>query len=118
MQTATQWGCQLTEMPVTFKSLVEQFAANPRVAAGKWFGKTCLKVDGKAFAVLFGDDIAFKLAEDARARALQIKGAGLFDPRGQGNPFREWVQVPRPQAAAWPELAGEAYEFVSAGTES
>ena len=108
----------MSEMPVTFESLVEKFADNPRVAAGKWFGKTCLKADGKAFAVLFGDDVAFKLAEDARTRALQIERAELFDPRGQGNPFKEWVQVPSTQASAWPELASEAYEFVVSAAEA
>jgi hypothetical protein len=102
----------MNEDPITFESLVEQFAGQANVAAGKWFGKTCLKVDGKAFLVSFGGDIAFKLAEDARAEALSIEGAHLFDPRGQGNAFKEWVQVPGVQARRWPQLAERALEFV------
>lgn len=97
----------------TFETLQAQFAADPRVAASKWFGKTCLKVDGKAFVVLFGHDLAFKLAEGPRAAALQIAGAHLFDPRGQGNAFKEWVQVPATHAAAWPGLAAQACDFVA-----
>ena len=108
----------MAETTASFTSIVAQFAGNPRVAEGKWFGKTCLKVDGKAFAVLFGADLAFKLPDGARPQALEIEGARLFDPRGQGNPFKEWVQVPASQAAAWPMLAASAYEFVSAAEGS
>jgi len=105
----------MSDVAITFESLLGQFAGDPRVAEGKWFGKTCLKVDGKAFLVLFGGDIAFKLDEGARSKALQIDGARLFDPRGQGSAFREWVQVPSRRSGDWPQLAVNAHEFVSAG---
>jgi len=35
--------------------------------------------DGKAFAGLYGDDVVFKLAGDAHARALALDGARLFE---------------------------------------
>jgi hypothetical protein len=35
--------------------------------------------DGKAFAGLYGDDVVFKLAGDAHARALVLDGARLFE---------------------------------------
>ena len=54
-------------IPVSFETLSKQFAARSGVAAGKWFGKTCLKLDGKAFLVLWGDDIAFKLGEASQS---------------------------------------------------
>jgi hypothetical protein len=95
------------------KTLAALFSEDPRVVEGKWFGKICLKIDGKAFAVLFKGDVAFKLPEDARTEALQIEGAHLFDPRGKGNPFKEWVQIPAEHAAEWPMLARLALEFVS-----
>ncbi|MBI2939930.1 MAG: hypothetical protein HYY04_05775 [Chloroflexi bacterium] len=102
----------MSDASVTFDALAQWFAGNPRVARSKWFGKTCLKVDGKAFAVLFGGDVAFKLAGPAHAAALRIAGARLFDPRGEGNAFKEWVHVPAEQAATWPWLAEQAHEYV------
>ena len=105
----------MDDVATTFASLLGQFAGNPRVAEGKWFGKTCANVDGKAFLVLFGGDVAFKLDEGARSKALQIEGAQLFDPRGQGKAFKEWVQVPSRRSGEWPQLAASAYAFVSVG---
>lgn len=98
---------------VSFEALVEGFATAPQIAEGKWFGKPCLKTDGKAFVVLFGQDAAFKLTGAAHSEALQIEGAHLFDPRGKGKAFKEWVQIPNEQSSNWPSLAKKAQEFVS-----
>ncbi|MCJ7622583.1 MAG: hypothetical protein MUO76_03700 [Anaerolineaceae bacterium] len=95
------------------KTLAALFSGDSRVVEGKWFGKICLKVNGKTFTVLFGRDVAFKLPDDALKEALQIDGAHLFDPRGKGNPFKEWVQVPAKYAGEWPALAHLSLEFVS-----
>jgi type I restriction-modification system DNA methylase subunit len=86
---------------------------DPQVVQAKWFGKPCINVNGKAFVVKFGPDLAFKLAGDDHRQALQIEGAKLFDPRGKGNPFKEWVQVPAAQASTWLEIAKAAKAFVS-----
>lgn len=95
------------------ETLIEQFASNPDVAAAKWFGKPCMNVKGKAFVVQFGDDLAFKLTDEAHSQALGIEGAKLFDPRGKGNPFKEWVQVPLLQASEWPRFAEKALDYVN-----
>lgn len=99
----------------TFEAIAAQFAGDEEVAESKWFGKICLKVNGKAFVVAFGGDLAFKLADEQHAAALQIEGAHLFDPRGQGKAFKDWVQVPRAQAAAWGNLASAARNLVAQG---
>jgi hypothetical protein len=94
-----------------FETLVEQFSGD--VAEAKWFGKPCLNVGGKAFAVKFGRDMAFKLTGDDHSQALGVEGAKLFDPRGKGKAFKEWVQIPASQSDTWHEYAEKARAFVS-----
>ena len=103
----------MSEVQMSLEILAEKFSDNPQVVESKWFGKLCLKVDGKAFVVKFGRDLAFKLTGDAHSEALKIEGAKLFDSRGKGSPFKEWVQVPLAQSAAWPGLSEKAYEYVN-----
>jgi len=96
----------------TLQEIAAAFGAEADVTVGSWFGKPCLKVGGKVFAVLHGGDLAFKLAGEAHEEALQIDGARLFDPRGKDQPMKQWVQVPEAQSPAWGRLARLAYEYV------
>ncbi len=59
------------------------------------------KADGKAFRVLFKGAMAFKLTGQAHLDALQLEGASLWDKRGKGKPFREWVQIPAAHSPNW-----------------
>jgi hypothetical protein len=88
------------------------------VAVGKWFGKTCLKVEGKVFAALWRGEVAFKLTGEAHAEALQVQGAHLFDPRGQGHPMKEWVQIPAAQSSTWSHFARLACEYVAGAAQA
>jgi len=88
------------------------FGADEDVNVGNWFGMACLKVGGKVFAALHGGDMAFKLAGEAHAEALQVEGARVFDPRGEGRPMKQWVQIPVAQSSAWPRFARLAYDYV------
>jgi len=87
------------------------------VAPGKWFGKPCLKVDGKVFAALWQGDMAFKLTGEAHTEALQVEGAHLFDPRGKGHPMKEWVQVPAQHSAIWSHFAELARDYVAGAAQ-
>jgi hypothetical protein len=88
------------------------------VTVGKWFGKPCLKVGDKVFAAGWGGDIAFKLTGEAHAQALQVEGAHLFDPRGQGHPMKEWVQIPAAQSSIWSHFARLACEYVAGAAQA
>jgi hypothetical protein len=88
------------------------------IATGKWFGKPCIKVGGKVAVVLWGDDLAFKLAEEAHFEARQVEGARLFDPRGQGHPMKEWVQIPASQSSTWSRFASLACENVAGAAQA
>ena len=88
------------------------------VAPGKWFGKTCLKVDGKVFAALWQGDMAFKLRGEAHAEALKVEGARPFDPRGKGHPMKEWVQIPARHSETWSRCAELACDYVAGAAQA
>jgi hypothetical protein len=93
--------------------IAAQFSPEQDVTLSKWFGKPCLKVKGKVFAALEGNDVAFKLAGEAHAGALQVPTAHLFDPRGQGHPMKQWVQIPTVQSSTWAHFARLACDYVA-----
>ena len=88
------------------------------VTSGKMFGARALKLDAKALGCLLRNGaMAFKLGADspAHAEALALPGAELFDPSGQGHPFKDWVEVPAEQSDHWLRLAEAALDNLSAG---
>ena len=95
--------------------LLDDIAANlADTTTGAMFGKRALKANGKAFACLKGDDLAFRLGDgtpDHKA-ALDLPGARLFDPSGGGRPFKDWVAVPVSQSGEWSRLARIALDRV------
>ncbi len=99
--------------------LLDELAARLAPAgatAGAMFGKRALKADGQAFACLKGDDLAFRLGAGTaeHGSALDLPGARLFDPSGNGRPFKDWVAVPVALSAEWSRLAGLALARVQA----
>ncbi len=89
-----------------------------RIAAGSWFGKHCLRVDGKVFAVLREGNLALKLPEEVRARAQQAYGARPFDPRDTGHPLKEWVQIPPQEFDTWVRFARLACAYVATAAQA
>ena len=84
------------------------------VTTGKMFGTRALKLHTKALACLRkSGTMVFKLGATtpAHAEALALPGAELFDPSGQGKPFKEWVQVPYAHESHWPDLAQTAIKL-------
>jgi hypothetical protein len=58
------------------------------------FGGVAAKVNGHVFAGLFGRSTIVLLPEPARAEALALEGAGLFDPMGNGRVMSDKVMLP------------------------
>ncbi|WP_132123901.1 hypothetical protein [Actinocrispum wychmicini] len=89
--------------------------ASRGAVAGAMFGKRALKANGKAFACLQGDVLAFRLGAGSPAHddALALAGAELFDPSGTKRPFKDWVAVPSAHAGQWPRLAETALGHLS-----
>lgn len=94
-----------------FGDLAEELAGSG-VVVSSMFGKPCLKAGSKAFACLFRDGVAFKLAGPEHGKALDMDGAELFDPSGKGRPMKEWVQVPVAHADQWRGLGDAAAAYV------
>lgn len=76
------------------------------------FGKPCLKVNGKAFACFFENEMVFKLTGETHAEAKSLTGTKLFDPSGKGRAMKEWVQIPFTHSEKWFDFALKAMEYV------
>jgi hypothetical protein len=99
---------------VLFERLVTRFSSDSSVtppSAGRGFGASGLKVDGKIFAMVSKGELVVKLPRE-RVDALIAAGTGSrFDP-GHGRVMKEWVSIPPSHGHSWPELAQEAFDFV------
>ncbi len=93
-----------------YEAIAADLAAAGAVSSAM-FGMPSLKLGGKAFAGVFGDQLVFKLTGEAHARALGLSGSVLFDPSGMGRAMKEWVVVPRAHAKQWPQLASAALSY-------
>jgi hypothetical protein len=76
------------------------------------FGKPCLKVNGKAFACFFENEMVFKLGGDDHKEALSLDGSRLFDPSGKGRAMKAWVQVPFDYYDQWEKFSRSAFTYV------
>lgn len=84
----------------------------PGSEESQMFGKPCFKINKKAFVAFFQDAMVFKLRGDSHTKALNLKGAKLFDPSGKKRPMKEWVQVPFNHKKHWKIFAKEAMNYV------
>ena len=86
-------------------------ARNDDVELGQMMGMPCVKRGGKMVAGFSrtASGMIFKLPDESvREQALALDGAELFDPSGNGQPFKEWVVVPAVHAAEWESFAAHA----------
>ena len=84
----------------------------PGAVEGTMFGAMCIKVpSGKTAAVLWKEDMAFKLDEKKVKSALTLDGARLFEPM-RGRPMKEWVQLSFKHSQRWKEFTIKAMDYV------
>lgn len=98
--------------PTSYAEITELFSAKYGVVAGKTFGVPTLKINGKIFAGLQGNEMIFKLTGVAHAKAMKLKGTKPFDPLKNGKVMKEWVQVPYAHRKEWHGLALSALKYV------
>jgi hypothetical protein len=101
------------ETEKTFRTIAAGLASDGAEVSAM-FGMPSLKLSGKAFAGVFGDDLVFKLNGDAHAKALALSGAVLFDPSGMGRAMKEWVVVPKAHSAHWPDFSRASLSYLAA----
>lgn len=80
--------------------------ADPRVGTHSMFGGLAAMVNGNMFAGLWADGVVVRLSPVETRRALEVKGAGWFDPRGSGKPMLGMVFLPRELVADARALKG------------
>jgi len=79
------------------------------VQLSQMMGMPCVKARGKMVVGFTRGAMVFKLTDpEQHAEALALDGAHLFDPSGQGKPFRQWVVVPAAHADRWEAFAAHA----------
>lgn len=103
---------QPIEVDPRFVAVVDAFAADPDVTAGRMMASFGLKVNDKIFAMVVKGMLVVKLPK-SRVDEMVSGGAGEHLETGQGRKMKEWVAVKGD--AGWLELAREAYGFVKAG---
>ena len=79
------------------------------VQLSQMMGMPCVKARGKMIAGFTRGSMVFKLTDpEQHAEALALDGAHLFDPSGEGRPFKQWVVVPAAHADRWEDFADHA----------
>jgi hypothetical protein len=93
-----------------YEELVDDLCAqHDDVTPSQMMGMPCVKGSGKMVAGFTRGSMVFKLPDpDTHARALALAGAHLFDPGGEGRPFKQWVVVPAQHSDQWESFAHEA----------
>lgn len=101
------------EVDPRFAPVVDAFAADPAVTAGRMMASFGLKVNDKIFAMVVRGRLVVKLPK-TRVDEMVGGGVGEHFETGQGRRMKEWIAVTGD--TGWVDLAGEAYGFVKAGT--
>jgi TfoX/Sxy family transcriptional regulator of competence genes len=96
-----------------YLNIAEKLKETKDIAISQMFGKQCLKVNKKAFAAFFQDEMVFKLGASEIALVKQkYIGSVNWDPSGKKRPMKDWLQIPAEYIDDWLILAQQAIEFV------
>ncbi|RAN74866.1 hypothetical protein B5P43_27715 [Bacillus sp. SRB_336] len=97
-----------------FEAVVDRFAEMPGITppdAGRGFGRSALRIDGRIFAMLVRGRFVVKLPAD-RVDALLAAGEGGRFDANKGAPMKEWFAAGPDSTLDWGGLAAEALDFV------
>jgi hypothetical protein len=96
-----------------FEDLVDQLGGTEGVTpprAGRGFGRSALRFQGKIFAMHVRGALVLKLPAE-RVEALVRAGEGVHFDANKGTPMREWLSLDPCSALPWLPLATEALDF-------
>lgn len=114
-ENAVQWP-RVNEAQDRYAELSRAFLERDAVRqAGKGFGASALKVNGRIFAMMSSrGEFVVKLPSQ-RVAQLVASGQAVHYDAGKGRPMKEWLAVPPGSALDWSALADEALTFVRGG---
>ena len=97
-----------------FWGLAEPLLKEENVVKGTMMGFPCLRVNGDFFASVHREtgDLIVKLSANQVLDLIETEVGEPFAPNGRR--FKEWVSIPKRDAALWQQLIGEARAFVEA----
>lgn len=99
-----------------FRNIFDQIASElqvEKVLPSQMFGKPCLKIGKKAFAVFYQDEMVFKVGrEEVELLLEKYVGSQRFDPSGKGRAMKDWIQIPSEYSGEWEALAKNALDYV------
>src|SRR5687768_13981930 len=99
-----------TETDSQFQAVIDAFAGDAEVSAGRMFASYGLKVTGKFFAFAKDGAMVVKLP---KARVTELIAGGDATPFLRGDtPMTEWATIPAGNSD-WVTLAQEARTFVA-----
>jgi len=103
-------------MPSTYDSIAQELAEAHATTTSQMFGKPCLKIDKKAFAAFYQEEMVFKLGQEAINLLIdKYTGSQNWDPSGKKRAMKDWLQVPAEYNEDWSTLAQQALDFVQEG---
>ena len=101
----------MTKAETLFHKIVEEV---PGAKKGKMFGALCIKAaNGKAVAILWKDNMLFRLDRKTELGALKLNGAHpashLYAPE---KPMNGWIELPYKHSDRWTMFTAKAIAFV------
>jgi len=93
----------MTKSEELFNQIVNQV---PDAIEGKMFGASCIKsINGKAVAILWKDNMLFKLDEKTQQEALKLNGSKIGSHLyATDKLMKGWVSLPIEHADKWTDF--------------
>jgi len=100
----------MTKSEELFNQIVDQV---PDAIEGKMFGASCIKsINGKAVAILWKDNMLFKLDKKTQQEALKLNGSKIGSHLyANDKPMKGWVSLPIEHADKWTYFTKKSVVF-------
>ena len=102
----------MTQSQERFQQIVNEV---PGAIEGKMFGAACIKsTNGKAAAILWKDNMLFKLDETDQLEAQMLEGSSIgYHLYAPEKPMKGWVSLPSIHSDQWANFTKKAVAYVS-----